>query len=103
MLYFPQTHLALYLPVQLLQGLHLAAFVRFQVMDTLSRHSGRRHRSDIRRLRLNRRLTQITVVVHAVLAHRRVDNQIEISVGDHIVYVGSALVDFFHLRPYPSC
>ena len=72
------------LAMHLLQRLYGTDGVRFHIVNAFRRHFCRRHRSDIGRFRLDRGLAQIAVVIHAVLAHRRIDNQVEIAVGDHI-------------------
>ncbi len=41
--------------------------------------------------------------MHAVLAHRRIDNQVEIAVGDHIPHVGTSLVELLRLRGRNPC
>ena len=78
--------------MELLQGLHVSIAVLVHVTDSICSHSCGSDRCNIRNLSLNGSLPEIAVVMDAALAHRRIYDQIDLPVCDHIQDIRASFV-----------
>ena len=85
------------LTVQCLQRLYIALAMFFYITDAFGSSSGTGHGGNVWNLGLDGIFAKIAVLVDAFLAYRGVDDQLDISVGDHIQNVRASLVKLFHL------
>ena len=67
-----------------LQGMYLTSAMLLHIKDSFGRCKTCSHGGDIGNFALDRRFTQIAVVVCAVFSHRGIDNQLDLAVGDQI-------------------
>ena len=72
------------LTVKRLKGFDLSISVGFDIMNTAGSGSGSGNGGHVGHLCLDGCLAQIAVIVDAVLAGGRIDDQLDISIGDHI-------------------
>ena len=63
------------------------------IADSLSCRAGRIDRGDVRNAGLDGVLSKIAVVVNAVFADRRVDDELDLSVSDQVKDIGTSLVE----------
>ena len=83
--------------MDLLQGFHFPVAMQLHVVDALGGCPGGSHGGHIRNLGLDGGFPQVAVVIHAVLSGRRVDDQVNVAVGDQIQDIGASLVELLHL------
>ena len=83
--------------MELLQGFQFALFMLFYIVDAFSSCPGSCHSGHVWHLGFDGCLAEVAVVMHAVFAYRGVDDQLNVSVGDHIQDIWSAFIEFFHL------
>ena len=74
----------------------------FHVADSLSSCPCSRDGGHVRNLAFDGSLAQVTVIVDAVLAYRRVYDQVDLAVGDHIQDIRTAFVEFLYLLSLDS-
>ena len=81
----------------LLQGPDLAGAAAVDLRDPLGRRLCGCHGGDVRDLVLDGGFSQVAVVVNAFLAGRRVDDQLDIAVGDEVQDVRTSFVQLLDL------
>ena len=89
--------------MQRLQGLHLAVAVLLHILYPTCSSFRSGNSSHVRYLRLNRRLSQIAVVMYAVLANRRIDNQINLAVCDKVKDIWTPFIKLVYLFSLNAC
>ena len=82
--------------MKLLQGFHLAVAVLLHVEDALEGSPRRGDGGHVRDLCLNGRLAQVAVIVGAFFADGRIDDQIDLAVGNHIQDIRTSFVQLVY-------
>ena len=90
------------LGMEILEGLDLEGTLPGS-LDAFCRSLCRSHGRDVRNMLLDGILTDVGVIVCRSLACRSIDDEIDISVGDHVADVGSALVELLDLLGLDAC
>ena len=80
------------LTVQFLQRFYFSTLVVLHIADSFCRCLCRCDGSEVRNLCLDGCLSQITVIVNTVFSDRRVDDQVDLSVGNQIQNIRTAFV-----------
>ena len=89
--------------MQLLQGLQLTVSMLLDIADAGSSCFRCGNRCNVRNLCLDRSLAQVAVIMHAVLADRGIDDQLDIAVCDDIKRIRAALKELFYLVGRNAC
>ena len=89
--------------MKFLQGFYFSVSVLLHVMDSLIAGSGCRNGGHIGNFGLDGCLSQVAVIVGAFLADRRVNNQVDLAVGDHIQNIGPPLIYLVHVFCFYAC